>query len=90
MVICNYWRFGDITGAQLEKSWSQNGGKYRATLIVQEVVEGCNAMNESCLKMSGDVIGSLYNVELANLWPSAPSIEEWSNSSGDLESTVVM
>ena len=26
MVICKYWRFGDVTGAQLEESWSQNGG----------------------------------------------------------------
>ena len=47
-------------------------------------------MNEPCLKMSGNILGSLYNVELANIWSFAPSIEEWSNISGDLESTAVM
>ena len=47
-------------------------------------------MKEPCLKMSDNVLGSLYNIELANTRPFAPSIEEWSNSSGDLESTVVM
>ena len=40
--------------------------------------------------MSGNVLGSLYNVESANIWPFAPSIEEWSSSSGDLKSTAVM
>ena len=47
-------------------------------------------MNEPCLEMSGNVLGSLYNVELANIRPFTPSIEEWYNSSGDLESTAVM
>ena len=65
-------------------------GGYCATLIVQEVVEGCNTMNEPCLKMSYNVLGSLCNVESANIQPFAPSIEEWSNSSGDLDSTAVM
>ena len=59
MVVCKYWCFGDVTCAQLEKSWSRNAGEYRAIFIVQEVAEGCNAMNEPCLNMSGNVSGSL-------------------------------
>ena len=36
----------------------------------------------------GDSTGSLYDVESSNIWPFAPSVEEWSDPvSGELATT---
>ena len=67
MVIYKYWHVGDVTGPQLEKCWNRNGEKYRANLVMYELVEYFNALNEPCLEMTGNVLGSLYNIELANI-----------------------
>ena len=91
MVICQFQRFGESTGGpQLEKSHPRGGGSYRATVQVQSAVECKNAADETCLKITGDIVGTLYDVPSACLEPFTPSLEEWDHVNEGLVTTAVM
>ena len=58
---------------------------------MQSAVECKNAEDETCLKITGDIVGTLYDVPSDCLEPFTPSLEEWENENeGGLVTTAVM
>ena len=91
MVICQFQCFGESTGElQLEKSYPQGGGSHRTTLQVQSVAKYKNSAYDVCLKIRGNILGTIINVQSDCLEPFTPTLEEWQNGNGELVTTAVM